>query len=74
MSIDPLPNKSARVYHIQLDNWKLHSAAVLPDLPPEEVTWQDANNIVNAKQAKFQAAHAITWGMVTPEDINVPPF
>ncbi|MFQ3191541.1 MAG: putative ABC transport system permease protein [Paraglaciecola sp.] len=74
MSKDPLPNKSDRVYHIQLDNWNLNQAAISPDLPPEEVTWRDAMNIVHAKQAKYQAAHAITWGMVTPADKNVPPF
>jgi putative ABC transport system permease protein len=74
MSKDPLPNKSDRLYHIQLDNWNLNSSAVPPDLPPEEVTWLDAMNIVHAKQAKFQAAHTITWGMVTPENDNVPPF
>lgn len=74
MSKDPLPNKSQRVFHVQLDNWNLHSSAIPPDLPPEEVTWGDAMNIVNAKQAKFQAAHAITWGMVTPTDNNTPPF
>jgi|TARA_R110002111_G_scaffold155634_2_gene222424 putative ABC transport system permease protein len=74
MSKDPLPNKSERVYHVQLDNWKLNLAALPPDLPPEEVTWRDAMNIVHAKQAKFQAAHGITWGMVTPTDNNVPPF
>lgn len=74
MSKDPLPHKSERVYHIQLDNWSLNNAAIPPDLPPEEVTWSDAMNIVNANQAKFQAAHAITWGMVTPADNNTPPF
>jgi len=74
MSKDPLPDKSERVFHVQLDNWNLNSAAVLPDLPPEEVTWQDAINIVQAKQAKYQAAHSLTWGMVTPSDKNAPPF
>jgi putative ABC transport system permease protein len=74
MSKDPLPNKSEKVYHIQLDNWDLNSAAIPPDLPPEEVTWRDAMNIVHAKQAKYQAAHAITWGMVTPTDKHIPPF
>jgi len=74
MSKDPLPNKSERVYHVQLDNWKLNLAALPPDLPPEEVTWRDAMNIVHAKQAKLQAAHGVTWGMVTPVDKNVPPF
>jgi putative ABC transport system permease protein len=74
MSKDPLPNKSEKVFHIQLDNWKLGSAALPPDLPPEEVTWRDAMNIVHAKQARFQAAHTITWGMVAPLDKNVLPF
>lgn len=74
MSKDPLPHKSARVYHIQLDNWRINDAAISPNLPPEEVTWIDAMNIVHAKQAKFQAANAITWGMVTPADNLVPPF
>ena len=74
MSKDPLPQKSDRVYHIQLDNWSLNTAAIPPDLPPEEVTWRDALNIAQAKQAKYQAAHTITWGMVTPTDNNIPPF
>ena len=74
MSKDPLPNKSERVYHIQLDNWNLNFAAIPPDLPPEEVTWREAINIVHAKPAKYQAAHTITWGMVTPADKHVPPF
>lgn len=74
MSKDPLPNKSDKIFHVQLDNWHLNSAAIDPDLPPEEVTWRDAMNIVHAKQAKFQAANAITWGMVTPENKRVPPF
>lgn len=74
MSKDPLPHKSDRVYHIQLDNWSLNTAAIPPDLPPEEVSWTDALNIVHAKQAKYQAAHTITWGMVTPADNNIPPF
>jgi putative ABC transport system permease protein len=74
MSKDPFPNKSDRIYHIQLDNWNLNFSAIPPDLPPEEVTWRDAMNIVHAKQAKYQAANSITWGMVTPANKNVPPF
>lgn len=74
MSKDPLPSKSDNVYHVQLDNWPLHESAVPPNLPPEEVTWREAINIVHAKQAKYQAANALTWGMVTPADKNVPPF
>lgn len=74
MSKDPLPTKSDRLYHVQLDNWPLNESAVSPNLPPEEVTWRDAINIVQAKHAKYQAAHALTWGMVTPAENTVPPF
>ncbi|WP_289030057.1 ABC transporter permease [uncultured Paraglaciecola sp.] len=74
MSADPLPTKSARVLHVQLDNWDPNKAAIEPNLPPEQVTWKDATNIVAAKQAKYQAASAITWGMVTPTDKNAAPF
>jgi putative ABC transport system permease protein len=74
MSKDPLPNKSSKVYHIQLDNWILNSAAMPSGLPPDEVSWRDALNIVHAKQAKYQAANAITWGMVTPSGKNTRLF
>ncbi|MEP2654145.1 MAG: ABC transporter permease, partial [Paraglaciecola sp.] len=74
MSADPLPEKSDRVLHVQLDNWDPNKAAIEPNLPPEQVTWQDAVNIVAAKQAKYQAASAITWGMVTPTQKTATPF
>jgi putative ABC transport system permease protein len=74
ISKDPLPEKSAKLFHIQLDNWKLNESAIPPNLPPEEVTWRDANNIVQAKPGKFQAANALTWGMITPSTKNVTPF
>lgn len=74
MAKDPLPNKSDRLYHVQLDNWPLNESALPNNQPPEEVTWRDAMNIVQANQAKYQAANALTWGMITPDDNNVPPF
>ncbi|MFT2090920.1 ABC transporter permease [Paraglaciecola sp. 2405UD69-4] len=74
MSVDPLPNKSDRVLHLQLDNWDPNKAAIEPNLPPEQVTWQDAVNIVSARQAKYQAASAVTWGMITPSEKTASPF
>lgn len=74
MSADPIPQKSTTLYRVQLDNWDPNEAAIPPNLPPEEVTWLDANAIVNAKQAYRQTASAITWGMVTPEDKSAIPF
>jgi putative ABC transport system permease protein len=74
MSADPLPSKSQRIFRVQVDNWSPHLPAIQPDLPPELTTWHDANNIVAAKKAKYQAASAFTWGMVTPSDDEVTPF
>ena len=74
MSANPISHKSEQLYRVQLDNWDPNQAAISPDLPPEFVTWTDANNIVNAKQAKRQSASAITWGMVNPTEQGLTPF
>ena len=74
MSSDPVPGKSDRIFRVQMDNWSPNAAAIAPDLPPEEVSWRDANNIVDAHKAKYQSASAITWGMVTPQEDNITPF
>lgn len=74
MSVDPIPQKSSQLYRVQLDNWDPNEAAIAPDLPPEDVTWQDANNIVAAGQAYYQAASGFTWGMVNPAQRQIPPF
>jgi putative ABC transport system permease protein len=74
MSADPIPQKSDILYRVQLDNWDPNKVAIEPNLPPEDVTWTDANAIVAAKQAFRQSASAITWGMVNPENKNANPF
>lgn len=74
MSADPIAHKSAQLYRVQLDSWDPNQAAIEPNLPPEDVTWTDATNIVNAKQAYRQTASAITWGMVTPKQQDTLPF
>ncbi|MGS2720042.1 ABC transporter permease [Paraglaciecola aestuariivivens] len=74
MAKDPLPDKSHNLFHIQLDNWQLNDAAISPNLPPEQVTWRDAFNIVQSAPVKYAAANALTWGMVTPDNQNIPPF
>lgn len=74
MSADPLPDKSQRVFRVQLDNWNPHIAALEPDLPPEEMTWHDSINLVQAKKAKYQSASGITWGIVTPDNPDITPF
>ena len=74
MSADPIPQKSDILYRVQLDSWDLHQAAIEPNLPPEDVSWTEANALVAAKQAFRQTASAITWGMVTPENKDTFPF
>ncbi|MFT6898213.1 MAG: putative ABC transport system permease protein [Paraglaciecola sp.] len=74
MSADPIAHKSAQLYRVQLDNWDPNMAAIEPNLPPEDVTWTDATNIVAANQAYRQTASAITWGMVNPLGQGTLPF
>jgi putative ABC transport system permease protein len=74
MSADPIPHKSDILYRVQLDNWGTNKAAIEPNLPPEDVSWTEANALVAAKQAFRQTASSITWGMVTPINKNTFPF
>jgi putative ABC transport system permease protein len=74
MSADPIAHKSAQLYRVQLDSWDPNMAAIEPNLPPEDVTWTDATNIVAADQAYRQTASAITWGMVNPLGQDTLPF
>lgn len=74
MSSNPIAHKSGQLFRVQLDNWDPNQAAISPDLPPEFVTWTDARNVVQARQAKRQSASAITWGMVNPAEQGLTPF
>jgi putative ABC transport system permease protein len=74
MSADPLGSKSEQVYRVQLDNWGPNQAAIEPGMPPEQVTWTDAHNLLDSGRQFHQVASALTWGMVEPSSHDDTPF
>jgi len=42
MSGDPIPQKSDRLYAVQLDSWDPNQPAFEPNEPPRQLTWRDA--------------------------------
>lgn len=74
MSADPIPQKSDKLYRVQLDNWKVDEPAIQPNDPPEQVTWTDSINLVKAKRATRQASMAFSWALLTPGNNALTPF
>lgn len=74
MSADPIPQKSDRLYYVQLDSWSPHDAARDPNDPPDQVTWTEANNLMAAKPAFRQTAISSSGGVIEPDDQDAKPF
>jgi putative ABC transport system permease protein len=73
LSGDPLPGRSASIYYPQIDPQDISD--YLPNAePPEQVTWTDGINLLNAKRATRQAL--MTGGMVPlqPAKSGIDPF
>jgi putative ABC transport system permease protein len=73
LSGDPLPGRSASIYYPQLD--PQDASKYVPNAePPEQVTWIDGMNMLNAKRAARQAL--MTGGMVPlqPTQSSIDPF
>jgi putative ABC transport system permease protein len=73
LSGDPLPGRSASIYYPQVDPQDI-SKYVPNAEPPEQVTWIDGMNLLNAKRATRQAL--MTGGMVPlqPTQSSIDPF
>jgi putative ABC transport system permease protein len=73
LSGDPLPGRSASIYYPQLDPQDL-TAHEINGEPPDQVTWIDGMNLLNAKRATRQAL--MTGGMVPlqPAQSSIDPF
>ncbi len=74
MSANPIPEKSDQLYYVQLDSWNPHFAAREPNEPPDQLTWTDATNLMQAQQAFRQSAMASSGGVVQPDNPDVKPF
>lgn len=74
MSSNPIPHKSEQLFYVQLDSWSPHQAARDPNEPPDQVTWRDATNLMQAKMAFKQTATASSGAIVQPEEQDIRPF
>ncbi|WP_100642968.1 ABC transporter permease [Alteromonas facilis] len=74
MSSNPIPHKSDQLYYVQLDSWSPHQPAREPNEPPDQVTWRDATNLMQAKAAFRQTATASSSAVIEPNDPDIRPF
>lgn len=75
MSSNPIPEKSDKLFYVQVDSWDPHNAYNDDnDYPPNQLTWTEATNLMRADKAKRQTAMAKTGGIIEPEDQDIKPF
>ncbi|PTB88284.1 ABC transporter substrate-binding protein [Pseudidiomarina aestuarii] len=74
MSSDPIPQKSERLFHVQLDNWSPNAPYNEPNEPPDQVTWLDATNLLQEGRAFRQAAMGGTSFVIEPSQAEQKPF
>ncbi|WP_339719877.1 ABC transporter permease [uncultured Paraglaciecola sp.] len=75
MSADPIPHKSAQLFHIQVDSWDPNNAFDDDDdALPNQLTWTDATNFTLAKKALRQSAMGMSGGIIEPPGDDAKPF
>lgn len=74
MSANPIPHKSEQLFYVQLDSWDPYDGHNGKNEPPDQITWTEATNLMNAKQAFRQSAMASTGGVIEPEGQDEKPF
>lgn len=75
MSADPIPEKSAQLFHVQVDNWDPNSPFNDDNNdPPNQLTWTEATNLTALGKAKRQAAMAKSGGVIEPLNDDDKPF
>lgn len=74
MSSDPIPWKSAKLLHVQLDNWDVNQPYNDDGSPPDQVTYRDATALMQAAKADKQTAIFKLALPIQPENPEVKPF
>ncbi|MFA3790188.1 ABC transporter permease [Aliiglaciecola sp. SL4] len=74
MSANPIPHKSEQLFYVQLDSWSQFEPAQEPNEPPDQITWTEATNLMQAKKAYRQSAMASTGGVIEPKGQDEKPF
>jgi len=75
MGSDPIPWKSDKLHYVQLDNWDPNQAYDQETgNPPDQVTYRDAQALMEAGKADKQAAMFKIALPIQPENPEVKPF
>ena len=75
MGSDPIPWKSDKLHYVQLDNWDPNQAYDQETgNPPDQVTYRDAQALMEAGKADKQAAMFKVAYPIQPENPEVKPF
>ncbi|UPG88399.1 ABC transporter permease [Luteibacter aegosomaticola] len=73
MARDPIPEKSARLYAVQIDNGGPRSRKPGDDEPPVQVSWRDASALLAMHRATHEAAMLqVGFSMKGPADAAKP--
>lgn len=74
MGGNPIPHRSALLYHVQLDSWDPNNAAREPDHPPDQLTYMDTTALLEAREARRQVIMYKTGRVIEPQGEGERPF
>lgn len=74
MGSDPIPWKSSKLHYVQLDNWDPNQPYNDDGSPPDQVTYKDAQALMEAAKADRQAAMYKVAFPIQPENPQIKPF
>ncbi|HET6724564.1 MAG TPA: ABC transporter permease [Gammaproteobacteria bacterium] len=74
MSADPIPQKSSRLYRVQLDNWNPDKPYESPDHVPEQTTYRDSVALMKEGPAPLSNAMFRSFTIAQPLDTDKPPY
>lgn len=74
MSQDPIPGKSHKLFHVQLDSYNKGNTENNSDGLPPQLTYQDSMNLKESTVPTLQTRSLRSGGIVVPEKKGVNPF
>lgn len=74
MSRDPIPEKSAQLFAVQIDNGGPKSRAAGDNEPPQQLSYRDANALLAGHKAVRQAAMHQVSLTLKPADSQLKPY
>jgi len=74
MNGNPIPEKSAHLFHVRVDSWDPNEAYDEPNEPPEQLTYIDATTLYAAQRAVRQVISFRSSRVIQPEGDESLPF